>query len=82
MKKLFLILLMLSGMTFAQTLGVSVGGGTVWTDSLGYTNLNETSDSVLILDLKFSKGWIHLFYRRERNGTSRFVLRPSGGYKI
>lgn len=76
MKKLILYLaifvgfvLILSYTSHAQTRGKNVGGGTVWTDSLGYTNLNETSDSILIINMNFSKGWIHLFI--EGNATAQ-----------
>ena len=70
MKKLILYLATLLGLvlilnyaSYAQTKGKSVGGGTVWTDSLGYTNLDETSDSILVMNMNFSKGWIHIFVK-------------------
>ncbi len=69
MKKLFMLLMLLSIPILAQTNGRLVGGGVVWTDSLGYTNLDETSDSILIIDMNFSKGWIHLFV--EGNSTAQ-----------
>ena len=60
MKKLILTLVLLTGYAFGQTNGISVGAGTVWTDTLGYTTLDETSDSVLTLDTRFSKDWYRI----------------------
>ena len=46
MKKLIFLILILAGVTLAQTKGARISDGTIWTDTLGYTDLSETSDSV------------------------------------
>ncbi len=64
MKKLFLALILMAGVSLAQTNGLSVGAGTIWTDSLGYQSgdeAGEAADSVWILDTKFSKSWYRIF---------------------
>ena len=67
MKKVLLFLILLTGIGLAQTNGKLVGDGVVWTDSLGYTNLDETSDSILTIDMNFSKGWINVFVKGNAN---------------
>ena len=76
MKKILLTLCAFvcwSGIGFAQihqpnarTINVETGGYVV-TDSIGYTNLSETSDSVWIIDMGFAKGWISLFVTGNAN---------------
>ena len=68
MKKLIILIMLMAGFALGQTNGVTVGAGTVWTDTLGYTTLSETSDSVLILDTRFSKDWYRIFVKG--NATS------------
>lgn len=70
MKKLILFLILFIPLCMqAQTNGKSTGGGYVWTDTLGYTNLDETEDSILVINMNFSKGWIHIFV--EGNATAQ-----------
>jgi len=79
MKKLILaLLIMVAGISFAQTKGLSVGAGTVWTDTLGYTNLSETSDSVLILDTRFSKDWYRIIMDGNTNAQADSVYYQHG----
>ncbi len=64
MKKLIIFLILFIPLCMqAQTKGKAIGDGYVWTDSLGYTNLDETSDSVLILDTRFSQAWYRIFVK-------------------
>jgi len=65
MKYLFMFLV-LTGLTIAQTTGRIIGDMTVWTDSIGYTNLSETSDSVWILDTK-PYDWFRIFVEGNSN---------------
>ena len=70
MKKivLFLIALIFSlGVVYAQTTGEIVGEGAIWTDSLGYTNLDEDSDSVWVYDMKFAYNWYKIFVEGNAN---------------
>jgi len=67
MKELILILvLLIAGFTLAQTKGKQIGGGTVWTDSLGYGTV-ATSDSVWILNTNFAHGWYRIFVEGNAN---------------
>ena len=66
MKKLLIALLLLSAPLFAQTAGKLVGGGTVWTDSLGY-GVVATSDSVWILNVNFAYDWFRIFVKGNAN---------------
>ena len=87
MKKVFLFILLsgifLSGMIFAQENARSINvetGGYVFTDSLGYTNLAETSDSVLIINMNFAKGWIAIFLAGNANSTLDSVHVRAGSF--
>ena len=77
---MFLIMfLILTGLTFAQTGGKLVGDGAVWTDSLGYTNLDETSDSVLILETKHYN-WFKIFLDGNSNAQADSLYLHSGSF--
>ena len=59
----------------ARTINVETGGY-VFTDSLGYTTLSETSDSVLIINMNFAKGAMHLFVKGNANSpVDSFAIR-------
>ena len=82
MKKLiFLIIILLAGLTFGQTNGKQVSNGTIWTDSLGYTNLNETSDSVLILNANFSHNWYKIIVAGNANAQADSFVVQSGSVR-
>ena len=81
MKKLILILILFAGISFAQTNGKEIGGGTVWTDSLGYTNLSETSDSVLTLNMNFSQAWYRIFLKGNANAQADSIYYQHGSVR-
>ena len=66
MKKLILAILLFTGISFAQTGGVSISGNSIWTDSLGYGTV-ATSDSVWILKNDFSYEWYRIFVEGNAN---------------
>ena len=68
MKKLILALLLFTGFAFAQTREYRLNNGSVWTDTLGYTNVDQTKDSVLILDVGLRFNWFRVAF--EGNGNS------------
>ena len=68
MKKLFMILILLSGLSFAQTGGVAIGNSSVWTDSLGYGGA-ATSDSVWVLDVGFANESYRIFVEGNANSS-------------
>ena len=78
MKKLIIILVLIAGFTLAQTKGKQIGDGTVWTDTLGYTNLSETSDSVLILNTNFAHGWYRIFVAGNANAQADSFVVQAG----
>ena len=74
MKKLILAILLLTGVSFAQTGGVSISGNSIWTDSLGYGTV-ATSDSVWILKNDFSYEWYRIFVEGNANSpVDSFVV--------
>ncbi len=77
--KYLIMFLILTGLTFAQTGGKLVGDGAVWTDSLGYTNLDETSDSVLILETRHYN-WFKIFLDGNSNAQADSLYLQSGSF--
>ena len=96
MKKLILILMLFAGISFAQTNGKEIGGGTVWTDSLGYTTYPDTaasidgafiadsidiSDSVLVIDMNFSQAWYRIFLKGNANAQADSIYYQHGSVR-
>jgi len=54
MKKLILILMLFAGISFAQTTGIMVGDGMMWSDSLKTYSATATSDSVYEIDMNYA----------------------------
>ena len=77
MKKILILFLLIAGMSFAQTKGKLVGGGTVWTDSLGY-GVVATSDSVWILDTNFANEWYRIFIKGNTNSPVDSIIIQAG----
>ena len=73
--------LVLTGLTIAQTTGVMHKGMTIWTDSIGYTNLSETSDSVLILDTKLYD-WFRIFLAGNTNSQVDSIYAQAGSLRF
>lgn len=65
-------ILLFSGIMFAQSNGKVVGGGVVWTDSLGWNTTDTTgllSDSVLIINVDFTHEWYKVFVHGNANSS-------------
>jgi len=78
MKKLILILvLLIAGFLSAQSDGIMQNGGTIWTDSLGYTTASETSDSVWILDTRYHD-WYKFTMEGNANAQADSIVIQSG----
>lgn len=73
MKKLILFLILMAGVSLAQVAGEpfyrgkTIGGGTVWSDTLSYTTAATPSDSVIIFDVNFSHNWYRFFIEGNAN---------------
>lgn len=80
MKTLFMILILLSGLSFAQTGGIAIGNSSIWTDSLGY-GVVATSDSVWILDVGFSNEWYRIFIKGNANDAVDSVILQAGSVR-
>lgn len=80
MKKLLLFLLLLAGVTFAQTNGKAIGNASVWTDSLGY-GVVATSDSVWILKTDFANTWYRLFIKGNANSPVDSIYAQVGSIR-
>ena len=84
--KNILSFILLSGMflfTFAQENARSINvetGGYVFTDSLGYTDFDETSDSILTINMNFAKGWIAIFLTGNANSPVDSLHVRAGSY--
>ena len=65
-------ILLFSGIMFAQSNGKVVGGGVIWTDSLGWNTTDTTgllSDSVLIINVDFTHEWYKVFVHGNANSS-------------
>ena len=65
--KTLLFLILLTGVGLTQSRGTVTDGGTIWTDSLGYTNLSETSDSILVIRTSFRYNWYRVLLEGNAN---------------
>lgn len=66
MKKLILFLMLLSGIIVAQTRGVTVGDGVIWTKTLKF-GTSAVRDSVWILPTNFAYDWFRIFIKGNSN---------------
>ena len=91
MRKLILALLILTaGVSFAQVSGEpfyrgkTIGGGTVWSDTLSYTTAAVPSDSVIVFNVNFSHDWYRFFIKGNANSPvdSFYVQHGSINYDI
>ena len=83
MKNILLFILLFAGFTVAQENAKLINvetGGYVLTDSLGYTNLDETSDSVIVLNMNFTKSKIRIFVTGNANTTLDSIHVRQGSY--
>jgi len=92
MKKLILMLILLVGVSFAQTTdsgirGRDLGFATVYTDSIGYgTAGTAADDSVLIIGTQSAHSWYRVFVEGNANSpVDSFVVQAGivrhGGYQ-
>ncbi len=77
MRKLILALLILmAGVSLAQVSGEpfyrgkTIGGGTVWSDTLSYTTAATPSDSSIIFNVNFSHSWYRIFVEGNANAQA------------
>lgn len=79
MKTLIIAFCLFAGVAFAQDnirLVNAVENGIVFTDSVGYTNLSETSDSVKVYDFNFFRGDMYIIIHGSANSpVDSFYLR-------
>ena len=54
MKKLIILLVLIAGFTLAQTTGMMVGDGMIWSDSLTTYSAASASDSVYEIDMNYA----------------------------
>ena len=81
MKKLLLFIAIIFAVNIsAQTASKLVGGGTVWTDSLGY-GVIATSDSVWILDVNFAYDWFRIFVAGNANDAVDSLILQAGAVR-
>ena len=64
MKKIIFAVLLLAGISFGQTTGISEGDGNIWTDSLYY---GVPGDSVWILQTNFAHNEYRFFLKGNAN---------------
>ncbi len=77
-----LILMLFTSMAFAQTGGKLVGGGVVWTDSLGYgTAGTAVDDSVIVLDVNFANSWYKIIVEGNANAQADSFAVQSGSVR-
>jgi len=79
MKKLIFLIILLAGVTFAQRERVAeVSNGVIWNDTLSYTTASEPSDSVWIVDTRFSQAWYRVFFEGNANAQADSVYYQHG----
>jgi hypothetical protein len=81
-KTILLFLIILSGIAFSQSKGIVIGDGVVWTDSVGYgtgaVGSATASDSVFILNTRFSNEWYRIFIKGNAHSTVDSVKIQAG----
>ena len=83
MKTLFAILILLSGLTFAQSNGQPIGDATIWTDSLGYSDSDTltVADSSFILKVDFNNEWYRIFIKGNANSSVDSIYVQAGAIR-
>jgi len=71
MRNILIALILLVGVSFAQTTGKYVGKSIIFTDSLGYSGSDTlvVADSSMILDLGFQADWLRVFIKGNANSS-------------
>jgi hypothetical protein len=81
--KAFLIALIFTGFTMAQSNGQAIGDATIWTDSLGYSGSDTlvVADSSFILKVDFNNEWYKVFVKGNANSSVDSIYVQAGAVR-